>query len=162
MQANEILTYAPAEKREILIAALSMLPGANYRLEWKREMKVRKGVIAHCVKVVSALVRIGVNYDAMASVQAKREDGTLPAVNAGLPWGEWLLFPRVIGHKGKLYLRFSRPSFNAAIAAAFYCDGVNVSKESLRELCLASEFNEREETDCFTLKLETLESLRIE
>lgn len=158
---NIIQSIINDNKRQIALAALSMLPGANYRVQWKRDMKTRKGVTAHCEKIVSCLVRAGVDYDAMKSVQAKRQAGELPQANAGLPWGEWVLFPRVIGHKGTLYFRFSRPSFAADMSIAFLRDGQPVAKELLRGDCLASEFQERQDLDCLTLKLDTLQSLTV-
>lgn len=125
---------------------------------WCRPMKTRKGVENRVEKKVSAVVRAGVNFDNMASVQEKRQTGELPAENTGLPWGEWFVFPYIISHKGEHYLRFSHFP-GGKLEIHFFLDGVEVEKESLREVCLASEFAERESLDCFNVKASSIVSL---
>lgn len=52
---------------------------------WQRDCKVRKGVTARIEKRVAAhSLTFGVNYDNRQVVKDGREDGSLPAENAGL------------------------------------------------------------------------------
>lgn len=144
----------------ILETFQNMRPGAVYRVAWRRGMKTRKtaGSVA-CEKAVSALVRAGVDYDAQKVVQEKRESGELPSVNAGLPWGEWAEDVKgTILHKGKRYLRLY-PHRGATPLATYFVNGAEVQADDVRPLCLASEFQDREAADCFTLSLDKLETL---
>lgn len=149
-----------SDQNNILETFRNMRPGAVYRVAWRRGMKTRKtaGDVA-CEKAVSALVRAGVDYDAQKAVQAKRETGELPAENQGLPWGEWADDVKgTILHKGKRYLRLY-PHRGAIPLATFFLDGKEVSPDDVKPLCLASEFQDRADADCFTLGLDNLESL---
>lgn len=119
-------------------------------------MKVYASLSNHVAfKSVTAVVRAGVNYDARKVVKEAREDGTLPAENAGLPWGTWVLFPYVITHKGSLYVRLY-PTDLEHVKAFFTLDGVPVAKSELEGICTASEFRESSGTDCFTVRQEIL------
>jgi hypothetical protein len=125
---------------------------------WQRPCKTYKGETRKVEKRVSAVVRAGVNFDAMASVKEKRENGELPPENTGLPWGEWFVFPYIIAHKGDHYLRFSHFP-GGKLETHFFLDGKEVNKGKLREICLASEFTERESLDCFNVRASSILSL---
>ncbi len=158
---SEIYSRNP-EKADFLSVFFAMLPGAIYRIGWTRPMKLRKDSIGHtAIKSVSAIVRSGIDYDSIARVQEKREAGILPSENAGLPWGEWILPPRVILHKGLEYLRFATaPNMDFAPFVSFELDGKPSNDAELAPLCLASEFRDNENgLDVFTLKLATLKTL---
>ncbi len=152
----------------MLAAFFNMQAGAAYALKWSRPVRLLKrykdeGIVV--LKHTTALVRAGVDYDNINDVQEKREAGDLPAVSAGLPWGEWLIFPLVIRHKGEDYLRFYPAKFGAEPVVIFTGeDGKHtITRERVRELALASEFAERDESaECFTLRLSTLAGLRRE
>lgn len=127
---------------------------------WTRTLKTRKGVSHVVTKETRATVRAGLDYDARAKVQDAREDGTLPATNAGLPWGEWLAFPYVITHKGNHYVRLY-PVEGRAPRVVYRIDGKLASKLDAMELCLASEFSSvRADIGCFTLGLANLRRIR--
>ncbi|RMD51067.1 hypothetical protein D6827_02940 [Candidatus Parcubacteria bacterium] len=81
-------------------------------------------------KHVHGVFRAGVNYDNKASVQEKRENGELPAENAGLPWGEWLKPPYLVSHKGNIYVRLY-PTPNCKVESYFTIDGEKVSDEEI-------------------------------
>jgi hypothetical protein len=100
--------------------------------------------------------RMGIDYDNMASVQAKRESGELPAENKGLPWGTWDIFPFMIEHKGAYYLRlYAGTSDKVKPEVHFFRNGQEVSKESIKADCLASETEEKT-GDCFCCKVENM------
>lgn len=125
---------------------------------WQRDCKVYKGETRSVQKRVSAVVRAGVNYDKMASVKEKREDGTLPAENQGLSWGKWFVFPYIIEHKGEHYLRFSHFS-GGKLETHFFLDGKEVDKSELEGICTAAEFVDRDGLDCFNVRASSILSL---
>lgn len=145
--------------RAILTTFYSMVNGAFYRVTWQRKVKTRKAFDVVIVKTVSAIVKAGIEYDNKASVIAKRENGELPNENAGLPWGAWFDYPRIIEHKGEYYLRLYPANDFGKMKISYSLDGKPATVETVKPFCLASEFAERENVDCFTLKLENLQSL---
>ena len=128
-------------------------------VSWRRPMKVFKGETRQAEKLVSAVVRAGVNFDNMASVKEKRETGELPPENTGLPWGTWFVFPYIIEHKGEHYLRFSRFP-GGKLETHFFLDGKEVEKEALQGICTAAEFTERDSLDCFNVRASSVAELK--
>jgi hypothetical protein len=127
---------------------------------WARPLALRKEYksIHTLIKSTLAVVRAGIDYDNVSNVIDKRADGTLPAVNAGLPWGEWAtdengrnLFPHVITHKGNVYVRLY-PTSGSFPRVVYTLDGAVITKETARAYALASEFNDGDAPDCFTVK----------
>jgi hypothetical protein len=167
--ANAITTKTENQKGQSMLDITTFLArkGQIVTIEFQRELKTRKTCVDVITKLVTMQARAGVSYDNMASVQEKRENGELPAENAGLPWGVWAkdnngksLFPHVIEHKGKLYFRFSAFSSNVQTVVKYFRNGVEVSKESVIADCLASEFAERESLDVFNVKAENILAIR--
>jgi hypothetical protein len=153
---------------EIIKDKLASKKGANLKATWGKTLKTRKeGRGFKVEKITSLVVRGGIDYDNMGIVQEKREDGSLPSQNAGLPWGQWVEFPLHIEHKGTDYARFYPASgVNVATGEAFtpevtfLIDGVVSTREQAQALCLASEFPKRDETPlCFTVKADNVLSI---
>lgn len=117
---------------------------------WKRDCKTLKNCPHKIEKMVSAVVRAGINYDKQAVVQEKRETGELPAENQGLPWGKWFVFPYVIEHKSEFYLRFY-PFPGGKITRQFFMDGKPVEFQDVEAVLLASEKTEST-GDCFNVR----------
>ncbi len=127
---------------------------------WVRPMKTRKGVSAVITKTVRCVGRVGLSYDNRAAVQDARASGELPATNAGLPWGQWLLFPHLISHKGNLYIRIY-PVPGRAPKVIYKLNGKIVKRSEIEALCLASEFSEvKEDIGCMTLNASALRLVR--
>ena len=130
--------------------------GANIVLEWERSCSTLKGVNAVITKQVRMIGRIGIEYDNQVAVHNKRESGELPAANAGLPWGQWAIYPWLIEHNGEHYLRlYVGTSKTVHPAVTFLMDGKEVDKELVQALLLAKEKQESK-GDCFTCKLSNL------
>ena len=91
------------------IEAFKTLKGQNVRVKWVRPVKVKKGQTVY-FKETSGKFAAGIDYENMVKVQQGRDNGELPSENAGLPWGHWMDFPYLIGHKGKTYVRLYPPS----------------------------------------------------
>jgi hypothetical protein len=136
--------------------------GANLSVVFDRQLKTRKGVAEKITKVTRIVARGGVDYDNLSVVKEKRENGELPSENAGLPWGEWVEFPLHIRHNDVDYARFYPASgIGFKPQVTYFLDGVEVSKEQVQTLCLASEFPKRDEEPlCFTVKAHNVAMIR--
>jgi len=126
-----------------------------------RPLKTRKAVTDTVEKRTEAVIRTGVDYDKIKTVQEGREDGSKPEKNAGLPWGEWVEFPWHIQHKGTDYLRlYPASGLEFQAKTTYYLNGEEVAQEIVEPLCLASEFKVNEKKpECFTIKAAALESI---
>lgn len=144
------------ELETVKTAILGTPKGANIVLEWIRPAKVRKGITEKIEKSVRMVGRMGMEYDNLKVVQAGREDGSRPAENAGLPWGQWAEYPYLIAHKGGFYLRlYTGTSDKVHAKVEWLLNGQPVSRDSIAPMLLASELvSEHGET--FTVKVESL------
>lgn len=133
--------------------------GQIVTVETERSMKVRKNQ-EPILKQSEFQCRVGVNYDNIKAVQEKRAEGTLPAENAGLPWGEWALFPYVITHKGEYYVRCTVVRNNFRKAPKFIRGGVEIDRSEAEVACLASEFREGDDNDVFNIKVSSIRSVK--
>lgn len=107
-------------------------------LKTSREAKVKKSCEDSIIKQTTySGVRFGLTYDNLAQTQRKREEGELPQENTGLPWGEWKVYPFLITHNGKDYLRFYAQKDK--IHTTWYRNGKEVSKRDIMEDLLSSE-----------------------
>lgn len=117
--------------------------GANYIASWERPCKLRKAFgTMPLTKRTVMLVRVGVQYDAIKVVQEGREDGTLPAENAGLKGWEWINYPLTIKNlrNGKPYLRMESGTFNVKAEVKYFLDGQEIAFEDYKHTMLASEY----------------------
>jgi hypothetical protein len=128
---------------------IMMRKGTIVTVTSQKEVKVKKGN-APITKLSVFQARLGVTYDNMKSVQEKREDGRLPEQNQGLPWGNWKVFPYVIEHKGKEYIRFSKVNSSVPTKTVYLRDGQEVSVDEVKSVALASEFS-KSDLDCFNI-----------
>lgn len=130
--------------------------GSFQSMVWERPVKTKKAFSGQTlVKRSTGVVRFGIVYDNMKAVQEKRSSGELPAENAGLQWGEWMMFPYFIKHKGNVYLRCAVSKGNA-IQTEYFLNGVKVSKESVLHMMLASEMKSTSELDVFSVNIENI------
>ena len=133
--------------------------GQIVTVETERAMKVRKGQDP-ITKRSEFQCRVGVNYDNIKAVQEKRESGELPRENAGLPWGEWALFPYVITHKGEYYVRCTVIRNGFRKAAEYRRGDQLITKEEAQIACLASEFKLGDDNEVFNIKVSSIRAVR--
>jgi hypothetical protein len=137
--------------------------GANLSVVIEKPLKTKKVHGGNKVtKITRIVIRGGVEYDNIGLVQEKRENGELPAENAGLPWGEWVEYPLHISHKGTDYARFYPASgIDFSPKVTYFLNGMEVDKSVVEPICLASEFPiKREEKPlCFTIKAENVKDI---
>ena len=146
-----------------VMQAISETPkGANIIVSWERPAKTKKSFQGIVNKQVRMVGRIGVQYDNLKAVKEKRESGELPAENQGLAWGQFLVYPYLIGHKGKEYLRLyhgtSKIPYNTA---KFFVDGTEVEKSAIEDILLASEKIPCQ-GDCFVVQLDYITQIHSE
>lgn len=147
------------DAKDILAIVLSK-KGQITTLTTEREVKVKKGQPT-IFKSSKFQVRIGCNYENLATTKQGRENGNLPETNAGLPWGEWDQFPYTITHKGKTYLRVT--AFNGNVYPVEYHDGNGnmIGKSEMQKIALASEFSKGDTVPTvFNIPLDTITSIK--
>ena len=158
-------------KTKKILAALSQA-GSNSRVVWARKLKTLRDVPCIVEKFTSAVVVSGVDYANRKNVREGIESGERGEVQA-LPWGEWIDFPRVIGHTKKGtsdYAEYIRlyPLSEAQIAAfpafkpetLYFIDGVPATADECKKLCLASEFRTDDKPiECFTLNVDAIQTV---
>ncbi len=129
--------------------------GQFTRAAWCRTAKTRKGS-PEVKKMTISTVRAGLDYNSLTAVEALRSNGDLPSEPQPLPWGEWLIFPFIIIHKGNLYLRLY-PSANSNAKVQYFLFDEEVSYEKVEAYLLASEKQTEDNNPvdnlCFTVKL---------
>lgn len=125
----------------------------------ERAMKVRKNEDP-ILKRSEFQCLVGVVYDTIPEVIAKRESGELPKENAGLPWGEWAEFPYVIHHKGEYYVRCTTVETTFQRTAEFIRNGETITREEAKAACLASEFREGDDSVIFNIKVSSIRDLK--
>lgn len=116
--------------------------GTIHTMTYGKELKTRKGVTAKISKKTVMQIRMGVDYDHLATTIEGRKDGTLPPENAGLnPSLKWVDKGRnfLINTKtGRVMLRVAYANGNPT-KTQYYKDGVPVEKADIEALCLKSE-----------------------
>ena len=132
--------------KEVVKKIHSIPAGQFVNIETAKELKVRAGYKGNkVVKFSHKTVRVGVNYEHQKSTIEGRADGSLPAENVGLPWGNWKPGEEnyIIEHKGNTYLRCATsPNKSKNI---YVINGVLSTKEAAEMMCLASEFPKAKE-----------------
>ena len=94
--------------------------GAFQAFAWRSAVKpaaAHRGV--SLVKITEAVARTGVEY-ANLGVNEGQDTGSLP-------WGEWLDYPYVVGHKGSEYGRLYLN--DGQIRTRYYVDGREVGRD---------------------------------
>ena len=131
--------------------------GAFTAMQWQKELPVRANFKStfKVTKVTNAVVRFGVQYDNIKAVQNKRADGTLPAVNAGLTWGEWNIYPYFIKHNGVDYVRCSLSKQNP-INTQYFINGRPATKAECETICTKAAFSSGEIPDVITVKADNI------
>lgn len=135
---------------------LFALRGQFASLRTVRPLKVRKGK-AEILKDSTFVCRVGVDYSNIKAVQEKQANGDLPSETQPLPWGNWLMFPYVIQHKGVHYFRCATVHNADSIPRVTYTrNGLEISKDEAQVDALASEFQDKSDNDVFTVKVESI------
>lgn len=126
---------------------------------WEKPADVRKAFkgLGITKKTTMHSLRVGINYDNMASVQVKRMTGELPVLNAGLSWGEKSEDKRIIEYKGKQYLQLYT-SENSTAVSEYFIDGKPVKLEDVESMLLAS--NKREKSDTFMVTIDNIVDIK--
>lgn len=156
-----LIVFLAMNNSSLLSTVQNTAKGVFVPITWERDCHTRKGVTVNVRKRTSGVVRVGIDYDNVRDVRDGRENGTLPAENNGLPWGQWEVFPLSILHKECRYFRFyfatGADGKRDRLHVSYFLDGKPIEKEVLKEMgiCLAKEFPDEkpdEEMNTFTVK----------
>ena len=137
---------------------LMSLKGQFCSITTRRSIKVKKGV-AECIKESRFTVRIGISYDAQKAVIEKRENGELPAENAGLIGRIWVVENYILQSvKSGKYLVRCTPVHSDSVkrSVSFYRNGKEITHEEAEIGAYASEFSERVPTDAFDITVDNI------
>ena len=134
--------------------------GAIKNVTWHKELKTRKNVTAKVEKITTMQCRFGIEYDNIKNVQTARENGELPKENQGLPWGKWEEYPYFIAHKGTDYMRLYTTHSNNKAVTKYFVDGVETDKETVKAMCLKSEFSDNKPTEVVTVKVANIQNIK--
>lgn len=117
--------------------------GTFARVSWSRPCKVKKNTPAIIKTVTANNVRIGAQYDALASTKkAKGVNTTEEAhrLNTGLKGMSWVVYPTILksDRTGKEFLRMETAK-NSKFTTEYSIDGRKVNREDIEGYLLASE-----------------------
>lgn len=144
---------------QIIIDEFLRIKGQFVKVSWTRPVKMKKTAPFRVYKTVTTVARAGIEYDNIQDVQDKRADGTLPATNAGLPWGKWAVYPYIIEHKDQKYLRFTA-SKNSKAEVVFKDEAGNfLVSDIVKNYALASEFADKDDTTVFNVPVPAITML---
>jgi hypothetical protein len=115
------MTISPAAIRIVRAVAT---PGEFQLATWETTVKP---AAAHrdrvLVKRTTAAVECGTAYEVKAGIVA----GARGEVGS-LPWGEWLAYPYIVGHKGREYVRLNLAAAGI-VSVTYTVDGVEVTRD---------------------------------
>lgn len=151
------------QTQEIVDKIRQLKAGAFVRLVWRRRLKTLQTAGNRTIeKASSCVVRLGVEYDNIQSVQDKRASGELPEENQGLKGKKWLEYPLFLTSEkdGGLLIRLSTVKGQKA-STTFFVDGKEVPADEVRPLCYSSEFAKRPHRDSFDLAVNNLTELEV-
>lgn len=134
--------------------------GSFHAVVWERPLKVKKAFGGNVVvkRTFGSGLRFGVKYDNMAAVQKKREDGTLPAENAGLIGRKWLVPDLFLESEktGKTLVRVSL-SESSKMNTQYFLNGRPVEKEEVAPMLYASDLKPHNmAVDCFDVSTDAI------
>lgn len=139
---------------------MSFKKGTIRTVDYTKTLKTLKGCTDTVTKETTLNARFGVQYDNINDVKVARENGELPEKNQGLPWGEWKNFPYFIGHKETDYIRLSLVN-GTKISTKYYINGNETDKETVKSICLKSEFQENDKPlEILTIKVDNIKAIR--
>ena len=139
----------------ITISEILLMKGQICTIVTERQMKVKKG-FTPVSKTTRFQCRLGINYDDIPSVKAKRDELD-EIVKSSLPWGTWKHFPFIIEHKGTEYLRCTTIDNNFDAKAIYMQDDQIITKEEAQLQCYASEFPKtKTERVVFNIKMDSI------
>jgi hypothetical protein len=132
---------------EYIAEALLKKKGQLARIKYIRPLHLRAGYDgAYAFKTTNGVFQVGVTYDKKDVVISKRESGELPPINQGLNGCSWIV-PNyfLIGKDNKILVRLNNVK-NAFKEIKYELNNCVVGEDILKQVCLASEFDEEERT----------------
>ena len=110
--------------------------------------------------VTTCQARAGVEYDKIQQVAENRESGAAPKTNKGLPYGEWIVYPFILTHKGTEYWRFATADTNVPVKKEYFINGKPAKLEEVKKVCIPSQFKAKQSVAIFNLPAENILDLK--
>jgi len=118
-------------------------------LIYKKKLKTLKNTASNIEKVVERTARVGINYSNLGAIQEARKADPQDKEHP-LPWGQWKIFPNVIEHNGKTYLRFYKAP-NEYKKVLYLMDGKPVDKDQIEGLVYSDELDDNNDKLIFNV-----------
>lgn len=117
--------------------------GTFARVSWSRPCKVKKNAPAIIKTVTANNVRIGAQYDALASTKKTKGVNTTEeahSLNTGLKGMSWVVYPTILksDRTGKEFVRMETAK-NSKFTTEYSIDGRKVNRKDIEGYLLASE-----------------------
>lgn len=141
----------------LIVAKLEGHKGQQVNATWEREAATLKDCPLVITKRTTTAVRAGITYANLRSVREGIANGERGEVQE-ITWAEWVQHPFILRHKAKLteYVRLYKPVLNNTQPplVEWFIGGQPATYEKVEPYLLAKEKRkeEREETECFTVK----------
>lgn len=141
-----------------LISKIEKCRGQYIRARFTSIVKPAAASKHHALsKITEGAFRSGIDYANLKQVKEGIASGDRGEVES-LPWGEWLQFPWVIGHKDTEYLRLY-PVEGQKMNVIYIVDGQTVDKEQFQEHLTASQKFDGPPPACITKKISEIDFL---
>lgn len=156
------------ELQQVKQAIATTPKGANVILEWTRNLPCLKtsGCQDTIVKSTRMVGRIGVEYDNLAAVQEKRENGELPAENQGLNGMEWIEKPYLLRaiKSGRYLVRlYKGTSDKVHPEVHFFRNGTEVERGTLKGIVASKDWQPSDgKSDCFDCHVDDITRIHSE
>lgn len=144
---------------EKVLERINTKRGAFRSCVWERPLRTRKaaGDVIVTKRTYGSGLRFGVCYDNMTSTKKGREDGTLPAENAGLKGREWIIPNLTLRslRTGNTLVRMSLAQ-TSAFQTEYFINGRKATKAEVEPLVLKSEVSSHEMPEVFDLNTDSI------
>ena len=157
MNENNNTKHKPSERLLRLIASVVDGKGQFLSVTMEKEetpMAASKKAGVKLRKETTMVVRTGVSFANLASVKEGIESGERGEVQS-LPWGEWLVFPYAIVHKGAEYFRFTLGA-NTRPTCRYWVNDAEVTRSEFIVHLPESKRVPSEPSEVITVKLENI------
>jgi hypothetical protein len=142
---KDLVDFVTKYNKLDIIQAILNKKGQIATLSTKRPLKLLskfRNVNIDAYKVSTFQARIGANYENLASIKEKREDGIEAQPLVGK---SFVIHPYILksDKTGKLYVRLYSIKNNFNRKNEFFVNGVKLEEKQLKDYCLAEEYTEK-------------------
>ena len=152
--------HTPSQRLLRVLALLQDIKGQFLSVEMEKDetpMAASKKAGITLRKRTRMVVRTGVQFANLSSVKEGIASGERGEVQP-LPWGEWLVYPFAIVHKGKEYVRLTLGA-NTRPSCDYFVNGQQVKREDFIQHLPESKRVSKEPSEVLSVSLENITSI---